>query len=153
MAANSSDSDIENLIFIIANLPDFLRMSLCRKKTKELVAMSESEKKAAITRSLNCLNLIDENKLVELTKTWMKAISEVEPHQLTKILHCYLLILPNVKFFNKINPTMILKTYLSLDSSERDKLAVCLKEALFLHPRRDQVLTNIPGNIAKVILD
>lgn len=45
MNSNSTDSNIENLLFIIANLPDFLKLSICRTKTKELVEMTESEKK------------------------------------------------------------------------------------------------------------
>ena len=45
MSNNSSDGDIENLLFIIADLPDFLRLSICRTKVKELVEMTESEKK------------------------------------------------------------------------------------------------------------
>jgi hypothetical protein len=76
---NSNDNDIENLLFIIANLPDFLKVSICRTKTRELAEMGESEKKEAISRSLNSINLVQQDKLVELTRTWMKVISEIEP--------------------------------------------------------------------------
>lgn len=153
MNSNSTDSNIENLLFIIANLPDFLKLSICRTKTKELVEMTESEKKEAMARSLSSINLIQRDKLAGLTKTWMKVISEIEPDELTEILHCYLLILNSVKLFNKIDPKLILNMFLSLEEDERNKLMVCLKEALFLNPDRENILKNIPANLAKVILN
>lgn len=153
MNSNSTDSNIENLLFIIANLPDFLKLSICRTKTKELVEMTESEKKEAMVRSLSSINLIQRDKLAGLTKTWMKVISEIEPDELTEILHCYLLILNSVKLFNKIDSKLILNTFLSLEEDERNKLMVCLKEALFLNPNRENILKNIPANLAKVILN
>jgi hypothetical protein len=150
---NSSDNDIENLLFIIANLPDFLKVSICRSKTRELAEMGESEKKEAISRSLNSINLVQQDKLVELTRTWMKVISEIEPDELTDILHCYLLILDSVNLFNKIDPKLILSAFFSLNDDERNKLMVCLKEALFLNPNRQHILRNIPTNLAKAILN
>jgi hypothetical protein len=115
--------------------------------------MTESEKKEAMARSLSSINLIQRDKLAGLTKTWMKVISEIEPDELTEILHCYLLILNSVKLFNKIDPKLILNTFLSLEEDERNKLMVCLKEALFLNPNRENILKNIPANLAKVILN
>jgi hypothetical protein len=153
MNSNTTDSNIENLLFIIANLPDFLKLSVCRTKTKELVEMTESEKKEAMVKSLSCINLIERDKLVGLAKTWMKVISEIEPNELTAILNCYLLILDSVKLFNKIDSKLILSTFLSLEVDERNKLMVCLKEALFLNPNRQNILKIIPTNLAKVILD
>ncbi|MGB5091267.1 MAG: hypothetical protein E6L04_02740 [Thaumarchaeota archaeon] len=153
MNSNSTDSNIENLLFIIANLPDFLKLSVCRTKTKELVEMTESEKKEAMVKSLSSINLIQRDKLVGLTKTWMKVISEIEPDELTEILNCYLLILDSVKLFNKIDSKLILNTFLSLEVDERNKLMVCLKEALFLNPNRQNILKIIPTNLAKVILN
>jgi hypothetical protein len=153
MDSNSSDKDIENLLLIIANLPDFLKLSICRTKTRELLEMTESEKKESIVRSLNSINLIDQDKLFKLTRTWMKAISEIEPDELTEILYCYLLIFDSVKLFNKIDPKLILNTFFSLEENERNKLMVCLKEALFLNPNREHVLKNIPKNLAKLIFN
>jgi hypothetical protein len=153
MKSNSSNSDIENLLLIIANLPDFLKLSVCRTKTQELVEMTEVEKKESIARSLNSINMIDQDRLVSLTRTWMKVISEIEPDQLTEILHCYLLILDSVNLFNKIDPKLILNTFFSLEEGQRNKLMVCLKEALFLNPNREHVLKNIPTNLAKAIFN
>ena len=153
MSANSSNGDIENLLFIMANLPDFLKLSVCRKKVKELLEMNESERKETIARSLTSMNLINQDKLVKLTKTWMKVISEIEPDELTKLLYSYLLILDDVKLFNKIDGKLILNIFYSLEEAERVKLLVCLKEAVFLHPTRGEILKKIPADLAKVILN
>ena len=84
--------------------------------------MTESEKKDTIARSLTSMNLINQDKLVELTKTWMKVISEIDPNELTKLLHSYLLILDDVKFFEKLDGNLILNIFNSLDAVERTKL-------------------------------
>jgi hypothetical protein len=153
LSNNSSDGDIENLLFIIANLPDFLKISVCRTKVKELVEMTESEKKETMIRTLTSINLINQDKLVKLTKTWMKVISEIEPYELTRILHSYLVILDSVKLFDKLDPKLILNTFSSLEEAERDKLLLCIKEALFLNHNRGKIMKNIPTNLAKVILN
>jgi hypothetical protein len=151
-----SDSDknsIENLLFIIANLPDFLKLSVCRTKIKELVEMTEAEKMEAIIRSLNSITMIQPDKLIGLTKIWMKALSEIEPRELTLILYCYLKILESVNLFKKIDPKMILNEFFSLEEVERNKLLVCLQESLFLSPDRETILKTIPMNISKVIFN
>ena len=128
-------------------------MSVCRTKIKELVEMTEAEKKDAIIRSLNSITTIQPDKLIGLTKIWMKALSEIEPDELTQILFCYIRILESVKLFKKINPKMILNEFFSLEEVERNKLQICLKEALFLNPDRETILKTIPMNIAKVIFN
>ena len=115
--------------------------------------MTEAEKKETIIRSLNSITMIQPDKLPGLTTIWMKALSEIEPDELTQILYCYLWILESVKLFNKIDPKMILNEFFSLDEVERNKLLVCLKEALFLSPDREAILNTIPMNIAKVIFN
>ena len=114
--------------------------------------MTESEKKDTIARSLTSMNLINQDKLVELTKTWMKVISEIDPSELTKLLHSYLLILDDVKLFNKVDGNLILKIFNSLDEVERIKLLVCLKEAFFIIPNRAEILKKIPPDLVKVII-
>lgn len=146
-------NDIENLLFIMANLPDFLKVSVCRKKVKELIEMTESEKKETIARSLTSINLVSQDKLVGLTKTWMKVISEISPSELTKLLHSYLLILDEVKLFEKLDGKLILDIFSSLEENVRTKLLVCLQEAVFLSPKRKEILEKIPAELVKVIIN
>lgn len=153
MNSNSRKGDIENLLFIMANLPNFLKISVCRKKVKELIAMNEIEKKETIARSLISINLVSQDKLVELTKTWMKVICEISPNELTKLLHSYLLILDEVELFDKLDGKLILCIFSSLEESERMKLLVCLKEAVFLNPKREEILKKIPTDLLKAILN
>ena len=146
-------NDVENLLFIMANLPDFLKVSVCRKKVKELIEMTESEKKETIARSLASINLVSQDKLVGLTKTWMKVISEISPSELTKLLHSYLLILDEVKLFEKLDGKLILDIFSSLEENVRTKLLVCLQEAVFLSPKRKEILEKIPAELVKVIIN
>jgi hypothetical protein len=152
MNANSSNDDIENLLFIMANLPDFLKTSVCRKKAKELIELTESDKKDTIARSLASINLISQDKLIELTKTWMKVISEISPSELTKLMYAYLSILEKVKLFDKLDGKVILAIFSSLEERERMKLLDCMKEAVFLDPKRVEILKKIPADLVKVII-
>ena len=115
--------------------------------------MTEAEKKEAIIRSLNSITMIQHDKLTGLTKIWLKALSEIKPDELTQMLYCYIRILESVKLFKKIDPTMILNEFFSLEEVERNILLVCFKEALFLSPDKETILKNIPMNIAKVIFN
>jgi hypothetical protein len=153
MNSNSGNEDIENLLFIMANLPDFLKISVCRKKVKELIEMTEMEKRETIARSLTSINLISQEKLVELTKTWMKVISEISTSELTKLLNSYLLILDEVKLFDKLDGKLILAIFTSLEESERMKLLICLKEAVFLNPKGKEILKKIPADLVKAIIN
>lgn len=153
MNSNSGNEDIENLLFIMANLPDFLRISVCRKKVKELIEMTEMEKRETIARSLTSINLISRDKLVELTRTWMKVISEISTSELTKLLNSYLLILDEVKLFDKLDGKLILAIFTSLEESERMKLLICLKEAVFLNPKGKEILKKIPADLAEAIIN
>ena len=153
MNSNSGNEDIENLLFIMANLPDFLRISVCRKKVRELIEMTEMEKRETIARSLTSINLISRDKLVELTKTWMKVISEISTSELTKLLNSYLLILDEVKLFDKLDGKLILAIFTSLEESERMKLLICLKEAVFLNPKGKEILKKIPADLAEAIIN
>ena len=137
----------------MANLPDFLKISVCRKKVRELLRMKDSEKKETIARSLTSMNLINQEKLIELTKTWLKVISEVPPNELTKLLQSYLLILDDVKLFDKLDGKSILTIFSSLEEREQMILLVCLKEAVFLNPKREEVLKKFPNDLLKVILN
>jgi hypothetical protein len=153
MNSNSGNEDIENLLFIMANLPDFLKISVCRKKVKELIEMTEVEKRETIARGLTSINLISQDKLVELTKTWMKVISEISTSELTKLLNSYLLILDEVKLFDKLDGKLILAIFTSLEESERMKLLICLKEAVFLNPKGKEILKKIPADLAEAIIN
>ena len=62
----------------------------------------------------------------------MKVISEIEPYELTKILHSYLVILDSVKLFDKLDPKLILNTFSSLEEAERDKPWFVLRKHYFL---------------------
>ncbi len=62
----ANDEDIERLLFIMANLPEFLRLSLARRKVKELISMAETERLESISRAFSCTSLIEPNKMVEL---------------------------------------------------------------------------------------
>jgi len=108
MNANSGNDDIENLLFIMANLPDFLKISVCRK---------------------------------------------ISPSELTKLLHSYLLILDEVKLFDKLDGKLILAIFTSLEESERMKLLICLKEAVFLNPNGKEILKKIPADLVKAIIN
>src|SRR6476619_8429808 len=85
----ANDEDIERLLFIMANLPEFLRLSLARRKVKELISMAETERLESISRAFSCTSFIEPNKMVELLGSWIRAMCEVESSVLTQLMVTY----------------------------------------------------------------
>ena len=95
----ANDEDIERLLFIMANLPEFLRLSLARRKVRELISMAETERLESISRAFSCTSLIESNKMVELLGSWIRAMCEVESSVLTQLMVTYCKALLNEKNF------------------------------------------------------
>jgi len=85
----ANDGDIERLLFIMANLPEFLRLSLARRKVRELISMAEIERLESISRAVTCTSLIESNKMVELLGSWLRALCDVESSVLTQLMVAY----------------------------------------------------------------
>ncbi len=63
-----------NIIVILANLPDFLRTPILKKRMMEFFSMSESEKDEMINNALDAGPTIPFPNFAKLFKTWLEVL-------------------------------------------------------------------------------
>lgn len=143
----ANDGDIERLLFIMANLPEFLRLSLARRKVKELISMEGTERLESISRVLSCTSLIESNKMVELLGSWIRAMCEVDSSLLTQLMVTYCEVLLAEKNFISMYSEQFLNAYYLLRKEDRDKIMMCTMEAVFLRPYPRESIQKLPEKL------
>ena len=143
----ANDEDIERLLFIMANLPEFLRLSLARRKVRELISMAETERLESICRAFSCTSLIEPNKMVELLGSWIRAMCEVESSVLTQLIVTYCKAFLNDKNFIRKYSERFLNAYYLLQKEDREKIMICVKEAIFLRPHPNESIKMLPRKL------
>ena len=143
----ANDEDIERLLYIMANLPEFLRLSLARRKVRELISMAESERLESISRAFSCTSLIESNKMVELLGSWIRAMCEVESSVLTQLMVTYCKAFLIDKNFIRKYSERLLKAYYLLGKEDREKIMICVKEAIFLGSNPNELIEMLPRKL------
>ena len=143
----ANDEDIERLLFIMANLPEFLRLSLARRKVRELISMAETERLESISRAVTCTSLIEPNKMVELLVSWIRALCDVESSVLTQLMVTYCKAFLNDKNLIHEYSERLLKAYYLLGKEDREKIMICVKEAIFLGPNPNESIEMLPQKL------
>jgi len=147
----ANDEDIKRLLFIMANLPEFLRLSLARRKVRELISMAETERLESISRAFSCTSLIESNKMVELLRSWIRAMCEVESSVLTQLMVTYCKALLNEKNFICKYSEKFLNAYYLLQKEDQEKIMICIKEAIFLRPHPSESIKILPRKL-KIVM-
>ena len=77
MIALSEPNYAGNIIVILANLPDFLRTPILKKRMMEFFSMSESDKDEMINNALDAGHTIPFPNFAKLFKTWLEVLAEI----------------------------------------------------------------------------
>ena len=141
-----------NIIIILANLPDFLRTPILKKRLMEFFSMSEAEKVELINNALEAGPSIPFPNFSKLFKTWLEVLSTVTEEQRTVIFSSYLNEIVKVpqKLIN-FNLDGILEIFTSLDSSKKSILANSIKNSISRldESHKKKILLVIPENAKK----
>jgi hypothetical protein len=149
MAADSRMA--ENIIQILANLPEFLRKSMIRSKLLEFYSMADPDKHVTVSASLEALPSLENVKLQQLMKTWLEILLEFEGSQITDIFRIYCEeILKNRLDIENLDIESLIDVFSSLQEWEKEKLTDCLKEVIFSFPNRTEVLKIVPKPLLKL---
>jgi hypothetical protein len=134
-----------DILQIVANLPEFLRKPIIRKKLNEFYSLDEPSKFETISMILRGSSSIESNKLYSLIKTWLEILTELESNQVTEIFRVYCeVLLINHICLEKLNIRPLVDAYLKLENKNKKKLSDCLKEVIFLFPNRTEISKAIP---------
>ncbi len=141
-----------NIIIILANLPDFLRTPILKKRLMEFFSMSEAEKAELINNALEAGPSIPFANFSKLFKTWLEVLSTVTEEQRTIIFSSY--INEIVKVPQKLisfNLDGILEIFTSLEPSKKSILANSIRNIISRleeNPKKKMFLV-IPENAKK----
>ncbi len=141
-----------NIIIILANLPDFLRTPILKKRLMEFFSMSEAEKVELINNALEAGPSIPFANFSKLFKTWLEVLSTVNEEQRTMIFSSY--INEIVKVPQKLisfHLDGILEIFTSLEPSTKSILANSIRNIISRleeNPKKKMFLV-IPDNAKK----
>ena len=120
-----------NIIIVLANLPDFLRKPILKKRMTEFFSMSDSEKSEIINNALEAGPTIPFPNFSKLFKTWLEvlcAISEENRHDMFSnyIKH----IINSPQKIIAFNLDGILEIFLSLNHSNQDVISISIQKII-----------------------
>jgi len=141
-----------NIIHILADLPDFLREPVLRKKLQEFYIYDESDKRETISRALNAASSIEAKKLNVLVKSWMEVLSELDTGRILTMLTLYCdEILKDRTVLEKLNFDSVVQAFITLDEVKKVKFIYCLKEAMFSVPNRHKIIQMLPITAREIL--
>lgn len=141
-----------NIIHILANLPDFLREPVLRKKLQEFYIYDESDKRETISTALTAASSIEAKKLNELVKSWMEVLSELDTDRILTMLTLYCdEILKDRSVLQNLNFESVVQAFMTLDEVKKVKFIYCLKEAMFSVPNRHKIIQVLPTTAREIL--
>ena len=118
-----------NIIVSLANLPEFLRKPILKKKLIEFFSMSPSDKIEIINNALQAGPTIPFDKFSKLFKTWLEILSTLSEEQRIVMFTTYINeITENPQKIILFNLDGILEVYLSLNQTEKDIISNSVKK-------------------------
>ncbi len=126
----SEDNFAGNIIVNLANLPDFLRTPILKKRMLEFFSMDEYEKAEIITNALEAGPIIPFPNFAKLFKTWLEVLSTVSEDNRFDMFSNYLKqIIKEPQRIILFNLDGIFEIFLSLEVSRQQILIKSIKSA------------------------
>jgi len=141
-----------NIIVILANLPDFLRIPVLKKRMMEFFTLSEIEKKEIINNALEAGPTIPFPNFSKLFKTWLEILTTFTEEQRSELFSGYINEISDLpQKLIVFNLDGILEIFLTLDNEKKDILAFSIKKIIneLETERKRKIMLVIPDNAKK----
>ena len=110
-----------NIIIILANLPDFLRTPILKKRMLEFFSMSELDRQEIINNALEAGPTIPFPNFSKLFKTWLEVLTTITEEQRSLMFSKYINeISKSPQKLINFNLDGIYEIFTSLDSTKKD---------------------------------
>lgn len=137
---------------ILANLPDFLRTPILKKRMLEFFSMTESDRREIINNALEAGPTIPFPNFSKLFKTWLEVLTTVTEEQRDIMFSKYIdeICSAPQKLIN-FNLDGIFEIFLSLDSSKKEILTSSINRIIsnLDENRKKKIFLIIPENAKK----
>lgn len=143
-----------NIIVVLANLPDFLRTPILKKRMIEFFAMADPEKKQLINNALEAGPTIPFRSFSKLFKTWLEILTVLPEDQRTGLFLAYInefAVSPQKLIAFHLDG--ILEIFLSLDIEKQNIISQSVKKIIndFDEEKKRKLLVIIPDNAQKYL--
>ena len=141
-----------NIIVVLANLPDFLRTPILKKRMVEFFQMSDPEKKQLIVNALEAGPTIPFANFSKLFKTWLEILTVLPEEQRYGLFEAYINeISDHPQKLIAFNLDGILEIFLTLDNEKQEIISQSVKKIInnFDDERKRKLLLIIPDNAQK----
>jgi hypothetical protein len=120
-----------NIIINLANLPDFLRNPILKKRMVEYFSLSEPEKKEVINNALEAGPTIPFPNFSKLFKTWLKILTTLSEEQREGLFLAYIIEVARIpQKLIAFNLDGILEIFLTLEENEKEILSSTIKKII-----------------------
>jgi len=121
-----------NIIIILANLPDFLRTPILKKRMLEFFSMTETEQDEIINNALDAGPTVPFPNFSKLFKTWLEVLTTMSEDQRNLMFLKYINAVTNTpeKLIN-FNLDGIYEIFSSLDKDKKNVITKTLKNVIF----------------------
>ena len=143
-----------NIIIILANLPDFLRIPVLKKRMMEFFSMTEIEQREIINNALEAGPTIPFPNFAKLFKTWLEILTTLSEEQRNGLFSGYINeISKSPQKLIVFNLDGILEIFLTLDEEEKDIISHTIKKIIneLDVERKRKLMIVIPDNAKKYL--
>ena len=138
-----------NIIVNLANLPDFLRTPILKKRMTEFFSMSEDEKIEIINNALEAGPTIPFPNFSKLFKTWLKILTTLSEDQREGLFSAYINeVSRSPQKLIIFNLDGILEIFLGLEENEKEILSKTIRKLIsnLDDERKRKIMVVIPDN-------
>ena len=143
-----------NIIVNLANLPDFLRSPILKKRMMEFFSLSKPDQDEVINNALEAGPTIPFPNFAKLFKTWLKILATLSEEQREGLFLAYITeISQNPQKLILFNLDGILEIFLTLEENEKEAISNTIKKIInnLGEEQKRKVMIVVPDN-AKVHL-
>ncbi|WP_299290222.1 hypothetical protein [Nitrosopumilus sp.] len=141
-----------NIIVNLANLPDFLRNPILKKRMIEFFGLSEPEKKEIINNALEAGPTIPFPNFSKLFKTWLKILTTLTEEQREGLFSEYIVeVSQSPQKLIAFNLDGILEIFITLEENEKEILSNTIKKIInnLDENQKRKLMIIIPDNAKK----
>lgn len=141
-----------NIIVNLANLPDFLRNPILKKRMMEFFSLTKPDQDEVINNALEAGPTIPFPNFAKLFKTWLKILASLSEEQREGLFSAYIIeVSQNPQKLITFNLDGILEIYLTLDDNEKEILANTVKRIInnLDEDKKRRIMLVIPENAKK----
>ena len=138
-----------NIIVNLANLPDFLRSPILKKRMMEFFSLSKPDQDEVINNALEAGPTIPFPNFAKLFKTWLKILATLSEEQREGLFSAYITeISQNPQKLILFNLDGILEIFLTLEENEKEAISNTIKNIInnLGEEQKRKVMIVVPDN-------